>query len=49
MKIVRLDENRLDELDSILAPFVGELKEGETIHTSIRDDVLTVRIMKKKD
>ena len=49
VKVVRLDENRLDELDPILAPFVGELKEGETIHTSIRDDVLTVRILKKKD
>lgn len=48
MKIVRLDENRLDELDSILEEFIGDLKEDEQIHTSIKDDVLTVRIMKKR-
>lgn len=49
MKIVRLDENRLDELDSILEEFIGDLKEDEQIHTSIKDDVMTVRILKKKD
>lgn len=48
MKIVRLDENRLDELDSILEEFIGDLKEDEQIHTSIKDDVMTVRILKKK-
>ena len=47
-KIVRLDPDRLDDIESILAPFIGELEEGETIHTSIKDDVLTVRILKKK-
>jgi len=49
VKVVRLDENRLDELDSILEEFIGDLKEDEQIHTSIKDDVLTVRIMKKKE
>lgn len=49
MKIVRLDENRLDELDSILEEFIGDLKEDEQIHTSIKDDVLTVRIMKRRN
>ncbi len=49
MKIVRLDENRLDKLDSILEEFIGDLKEDERIHTSIKDDVMTVRILKKKD
>lgn len=49
MKIVRLDENRLDELDSILEEFIGDLKEDEQIHTSIKDDVMTVRILKKKE
>ena len=49
MKIVRLDEDRLDELDSILEEFIGDLKEDEQIHTSIKDDVMTVRILKKKD
>ena len=49
MKIVRLDENRLDELDSILEEFIGDLKEDEQIHTSIKDDVMMVRILKKKD
>ena len=49
VKMVRLDEDRLDELDSILEEFIGDLKEDEQIHTSIKDDVMTVRILKKKD
>ena len=47
-KIVRLDPDRLDDIESLLAPFVRDLREGETIHTSISGDVMTVRILTKK-
>jgi len=47
-KIVRLDPDRLDDIESLLAPFVWDLREWETIHTSITGDVMTVRILTKK-
>jgi hypothetical protein len=46
--VVRLDPDRLEDINSFLEPYVNDLKPGERIHTSIKGDVLTVRILKKK-
>jgi len=46
IKIVRIDENRLDELETILDEFLGEVSPDEKVVVNIKDDVMTVRILK---
>lgn len=48
VKIVRMNEERLDELNDALTPFVNDIKEGEKLHVSLDGDVLTVKSLKKK-
>lgn len=51
MKIVRLDENRLGELDSILEDFLegaGGIPAGSKMVVNIKDDVVTVRVLEKR-
>jgi predicted DNA-binding antitoxin AbrB/MazE fold protein len=48
VKIVRMNEERLDDLNDALTPFVNDIKEGEKLHVSLDGDVLTVKSLKKK-
>ena len=46
IKIVRIDENRLDELETILDEFLGEVSPDEKVVVNTKNDVMTVRILK---
>ena len=46
IKIVRIDENRLDELETILDEFPGEVSPDEKVVVNTKNDVMTVRILK---
>ena len=49
--MVRLDEDRLDELDSLLEDFLegaGGIPEGSKMVVNIKDDVVTVRVLEKR-
>ena len=49
--MVRLDEDRLDELDSLLDDFLegaGGIPEGSKMVVNIKDDVVTVRVLEKR-
>lgn len=48
VKVVRMNEERLDDLNDALTPFVNDIKEGEKLHVSLGGDVLTVKSLKKK-
>jgi hypothetical protein len=43
-----MNEERLDDLNDALTPFVNDIKEGEKLHVSLGGDVLTVKSLKKK-
>ena len=46
MKIVRLDENRLDELESILEEFLGDIESDEKLVVNIKQDVMMIRVLR---
>ncbi len=51
VKMVRLDEDRLDELDSLLEDFLGgagDIPEGSKMVVNIKDGVVTVRVLEKR-
>lgn len=48
VKVVRMNEERLDDLNDALTPFVNEIQPGEKLHVSLDGDVLTVKTLKKK-
>ena len=48
VKVVRMNEERLDDLNDALTPFVNDIQSGEKLHVSLDGDVLTVKTLKKK-
>ena len=45
IKVVRLDADRLGELDTILGAFLEQIGPEDEMFVNIADDILTVRII----
>ncbi len=45
IKVVRLDADRLGELDTILGTFLEQIGPEDEMFVNIADDILTVRII----
>ena len=46
VKMVRLDEDRLDELDSLLEEFLGDIESDEKLVVNIKQDVMMIRVLR---